>query len=76
MIFQNNVIALYEGSELYSQKAEYSNSKNFLIISQNVKVINTRGTMTADKLFFDIKEKKLNITSFNNGKINTNLKLK
>ena len=76
MTFLNNVTGLYEDSELYSQKAEYSNSKNFLIISQNVKVINTRGTMTADKLFFDIKEKKLNITSFNNGKINTNLKLK
>ena len=32
--------------------------------------------MVADKLLFDIKKKKLNIASFNDGKINANVKLK
>ena len=32
--------------------------------------------MFADKLLFDIKKQKLNITSFNNNKINANINLK
>ena len=31
MIFNNNVEAVYEDSKLFSQKAEYSNSKIFLL---------------------------------------------
>ena len=76
MKFDGNVIAKYEGSELFAQKAEYSNSKSFLMISNNVKVKDYRGTMFADKLFFDIKKQKLNIASFNDGKINANINLK
>ena len=33
MNFDINVKAKYEGSELFAQKAEYSNSKSFLMIS-------------------------------------------
>ena len=76
MKFFNNVEATYEGSELYSQKADYSNSNSFLTISENVKIKDQRGTMVADKLFFDIKKQKLNIASFNDGKINANINLK
>ena len=36
MIFTKNVKADYEGSSLIAQKAEYSNSKNFLHISEKV----------------------------------------
>ena len=56
MEFQENVKAKYEGSELFAQKAEYSNSKSFLTISEMVKIIDIRGTMVADKLLFDIKK--------------------
>ena len=38
MKFNKNVMAKYQDSELMAQKAEYSNSKSFLIISNNVKV--------------------------------------
>ena len=76
MNFKDNVKAVYEGSELYADKAEFSNSKSFLTISDNVKINDIRGTMIADKLLFDIKKKKLNIASFNDGKINANVKLK
>ncbi len=76
MNFDGNVIAKYEGSELFAQKAEYSNSKSFLMISNNVKVKDYRGTMFADKLFFDIKKQKLNITSAINDKVNANVNLK
>ena len=76
MNFDGNVIAKYEGSELFAQKAEYSNSKSFLIISNEVKVKDYRGTMFADKLFFDIKKQTLNIASTNNGNVNANVNLK
>jgi len=76
MNFDGNVIAKYEASELFAQKAEYSNSKSFLKISDNVKVKDYRGTMFADKLFFDIKKQTLNIASTKDGKVNANVNLK
>ena len=76
MNFDNNVEALYEGSELFAGKAEYSNSKGYLLISKDVKVNDSRGSMFADKLLFDIKKQKLNIASFNNGKINAKVNIK
>ena len=76
MNFDGNVIAKYEGSELFAQKAEYSNSKSFLMISNEVKVKDYRGTMFADKLFFDIKKQTLNIASTKDGKVNANVNLK
>ncbi len=76
MNFSNNVLASYEGSELSAQKAEYSNSKNFLKVSEKVKVKDKRGMFTADKLLFDINSQTLNIASFDNNKINANVNLK
>ena len=76
MSFNNNVKAFYEDSKLYSQKAEYSNSKSFLEVSEDVKVIDAKGPLLADKLLFDIKNQTLNIASFNDSKINANIKIK
>tara|TARA_B100001057_G_scaffold494622_1_gene591612 strand:- start:653 stop:1258 length:606 start_codon:yes stop_codon:yes gene_type:complete len=76
MDFDGNVIAKYEGSELFAQKAKYSNSKSFLMITNEVKVKDYRGTVFADKLFFDIKKQKLNIASKKDGKVNANVNLK
>ena len=76
MNFNNNVKAYYEGSELYAQKAEYSNSQSYLTISHDVKIKDIKGTIIADKLLFDIKKQTLNIASFNDGKINANVNLK
>ena len=76
MSFSNKVEAKYLDSELFAKKAEYSNSRSFLIISENVKVKDTRGTIVADKLLFDIKNQKLNIEAFKNNKINASVNLK
>ena len=76
MFFNSNVKANYQNSVLFADNAEYSNSENFLSISGKVKIEDFKGTMFADKLLFDIKKHKLNITSFNDGKINANLNLK
>ncbi len=75
MKFINDVKAKYLSSNLFAQKADYSNSKRYLSIYDNVRIDDIRGNLIADKLLFDIKKQKLNITSFNNGKINANVKL-
>ena len=76
MRFDGNVKAKYEDSELYAQKADYSNSKSFLTISGAVKVKDSRGTVFADKLLFDIKKQTLKIASIEDNKINANINLK
>ena len=76
MNFYDNVEALYEGSKLFAQKAEYSNSEGSLIITENVKLEDKRGTLFADKLFFDIKNQKLNISALENNKVNARIKMK
>ncbi len=75
MQFKNNVKAKYLGSLLFAEKAEYSNTKNYLTISENVKINDKRGNLIADKLLFDITKQKLDITSFRDKKINANIKL-
>ena len=75
MIFQENVLAKYEGSTLSGEKIVYSNSDRMLEISNNVKVNDKRGTVLADKLLFDLDEKKLDISS-NKNSVKTNINLK
>jgi len=76
MLFLGNIRAFYQGSELIAQKAEYSNSKSILVITEKVRIKDVRGTISADKLFFDIKKQKLDIASFENNEINANVKIK
>ena len=76
MIFIRNVKADYEGSSLIAQKAEYSNSKNFLHISEKVVLNDSRGAFSADKLRFDINNQTLSIASNENNKIDVNLNIK
>ena len=75
MKFENNVKGKYLESDLTAEKAEYSNSESYLVVYENVRVDDVRGNLIADKLLFDITEKKLDITSFNEGKINANVEL-
>ena len=75
MKFEQNVKANYMNSELFADKAEYSNTKSFLSIYENVRINDIKGNLIADKLLFDITSQKLEITSFNNGKINANVNL-
>ena len=76
MVFTRNVKADYEDSKLFAQKAEYSNSKNFLQISDKVVLNDSRGAFSADKLRFDISNQTLNINSNENNKVNVNLNIK
>ena len=76
MNFAENVQANYQGSILLAQKAEYSNSKSFLRVSENVQIEDVKGNMRADTLFFDLKKQTLKIDSFKDSKINANINIK
>ena len=76
IIFIGDVKAYYNEGELFAQKAEYNNSKNYLRLTEDVHIRDIKGEMFADELFFDIKKKTLNIASYNNNKINSNINLK
>ena len=76
IIFTGDVEAFYNDGELFAQKAEYNNSKNYLKLTEDVHIRDIKGEMFADELFFDIKKKTLNIASYNNNKINSNINLK
>ena len=49
---------------------------NFLRISENVSVKDSRGNFYADELYFDLKNQTLNMNSNENNKINLNLNVK
>ena len=76
MLFSGEVKASYIESKLFADKAEYSNSEGFLTITKNVIIEDSRGTMIADELLFDIKKQTLKIAAFKDNKINANIKLK
>lgn len=76
IVFRDNVNSMYEGSKLFAEEAEYKNSENFIIISQNVKITDIKGTMLAEKLIFDIEKNTLEISSLEDDKVYTNLKRK
>ena len=75
MYFKKNVRAEYAKSKIFAEKAQYSNTKYYLSVYENVRVNDVRGDLIADKLLFDITTQTLDITSFNNGKINANVNL-
>ena len=74
MKFSEKVIATYNDNILNADNAEYTNSLGKLIISNKVKIYSTEGDLLADKLTFDVKNQILEIDSFNENKINANIK--
>ena len=75
MEFEKNVKANYQNSELFAERANYSNSESYLSIYENVRVRSLEGNMVADKFLFDLEKNKLNISSFIDGEINANVNL-
>ena len=73
MNFKNDVKANYEGRTLFSENAEYNNSKKFLLISDKVIIKDFKSEMRADKLFFDLNKNTLDISSYNDNNVNANI---
>ena len=74
--FKKNIRAEHNDSRLFSQSAEFSNSKELIIISDEVEIFDKRGNIKADKLLFDLKNQTLDVTSFKESVINANINLK
>ena len=75
MKFSENVKAIYGENTMNSENANYSNSDSFLTITNNVKLNGLKGDLFADRLLFDIKKQTLDISSFNDSKINARIKV-
>ncbi len=74
MKFSRDVKANYNNNILNANKAEYTNSLGKLVISNEVKINSIEGDLFADRLTFDVKNQILEIDSFNENKINANIR--
>ena len=70
MEFTENVKMNYLENVLFSEKANFFNVKNELLIEGNVKTKSPEGELQADKLDFNLDSKKLKISMYNDKKIN------
>ena len=75
MKFSDDIVANYNNSILHANEAEYLNSDGSLKISGDVKLIDKKGNLGADELFFDLKKQSLNIASKKDNYVNTIIKL-
>ena len=70
MNFAENVNMFYKENALFSDKADFSNAENRLLVEGNVKTQGPNGELIGDKLNFDFIEKKLKISMYNEEKVN------
>ena len=70
MEFEENVEMYYLANKLFSDKANFRNSENTLIVKGNVIGEGPLGNVAADKLNVDLIEKKMKISMYNNDKVN------
>ena len=70
MEFTENVKMNYLENVLFSEKANFFNVKNELLIEGNVKTESPEGKLQADRLDFDLNSKKLKISMDSNEKVN------
>ena len=70
MEFENNVKMFYLENKIFAKKANFINSENYLFVENNVVAEAPEGNLVADKLNFDLNEKKLRISMYNDDKVN------
>ena len=70
MEFEQNVKMYYLENRLFAEKANFVNSENDLFVQGNVVAEGSEGDLRADKMDFDLTEKKLKISMYNEGKVN------
>ena len=73
MEFEENVKMYYLENRLFSEKASFINSENYLLVEENVVGESPDGNLIADKLDFDLIEKKMKISMYNQDKVNIRL---
>ena len=74
MEFRENIKAVYADNILFADNLDYLNLKNKITIYGNVKSESINGNIQADKLVFDLSAKTLDVSMFDQDKINVNIK--
>ena len=74
MEFRDNIKAVYQDNNLYSDNLDYYSSKNLLTIYGNVFTESIQGTTESDKLVFDLKKQTLDMSMYDNKQVNVKLK--
>jgi len=69
MNFAKNVNMFYQDNALFSDKANFSNAENRLVVEGNVKTQGPDGELIGDKLNFDFIDKKLKISMYNEDRV-------
>tara|TARA_Y100000590_G_C15741607_1_gene1020483 strand:+ start:1599 stop:2219 length:621 start_codon:yes stop_codon:yes gene_type:complete len=75
MEFTENVKMNYLENVLFSEKANFTNSKNELLVEGDVVSHGPEGKLQADRLDFDLNTKKLKISMYNDKKVNIKVNL-
>ncbi len=74
MKFRENIKAGYEENNLFADNLDFLNSKSLVNVYGNVRTDNNQGSMSADKLRFDLSSRVLDISMFDEDKVNLKLK--
>ena len=69
MEFEENVKMFYLENKIFAEKANFVNSENYLTVEDNVIVSHLKET-AVDMLNFDLNQKKLKISMYNENKVN------
>ncbi len=76
MNFEENVEMEYQGDHIYSDNLDYINTESLINVYGNIKGESIKGDLAADKLQINIKNQTIDISMFDNDKINVTLKNK
>ena len=74
MNFKKNVEIEYQGDYIFSDNLDYINTESLINVYGNIKGESIKGDLAADKLQINIKNQTIDISMFDNDKINVTLK--
>ena len=68
--FEQNVKMYYLENRLFSERASFVNSENYLVVEDQVVGKGPQGNLVADKVNVDLIDKKMKISMYNENKVN------
>jgi len=75
MIFETNVRMRYLENMLLSERADFKNEQNLLLVEGNVHGENPEGTFKADRMKVDLNDKKVGLSMLGGGKVDVKVKI-
>ena len=75
MLFETNVRMRYLENMLLSERADFKNEQNLLLVEGNVHGENPEGTFKADRMKVDLNDKKVGLSMLGGGKVDVKVKI-